>query len=246
MGRWCSTRRGGGCWPSCAGSIPGFWAGPCPPTPLTAWQRTPTAARWPGRGGGRHRRSRGRPYWGAVRVPRAAPGGRCARCSTGRAGSGCACGMGGGRWTRTPTSRWSTWICGAWWRWWQRSGGGRWSRGVRGGPGWMRGRCSRWRMRWWPTGGIRPCTGSGRRSGRVVCTSWRGATRVRSWGGGGWWAGMRSSSPRRWLWRRRCWTLRWPVWPGGWVMRRGPRRGSRTIRSAGGWVSSSAGNGWGG
>ncbi|MEU5743709.1 hypothetical protein ABZ784_37755 [Streptomyces tendae] len=32
---------------------------------------------------------------------------------TRRGGSGCVCGMGGGCWTRTPTSRWSTSVCGA-------------------------------------------------------------------------------------------------------------------------------------
>lgn len=64
----------------------------------------------------------------------------------------------------------STWSCGGCRRWWRSSGGGRAWHGVRCGPGWSRSRRSRWRMRWWPAGGSRPCPGSRRRSGRAVCT----------------------------------------------------------------------------
>lgn len=102
----------------------------------------------------------------------------CRLCTAGRTGQavravryaprwgGSACGTGGGCWTRMPTSRWNTSMYAAWWRWWPRSGGGRVWRGVRCGPGLSRKRCSLWRMRWWPAGGSRPCTGSRRRSGR--------------------------------------------------------------------------------
>ncbi|MDX2762921.1 DNA-binding protein [Streptomyces europaeiscabiei] len=74
----------------------------------------------------------------ASRAPRGAAGRRCGRCGICRAGSGCACGTGGGCWTRTPTSRWNTSTCAVSPRWWPHSGGGRAWRGVRCGPGWSR------------------------------------------------------------------------------------------------------------
>ncbi|MEU7082218.1 MULTISPECIES: hypothetical protein [Streptomyces] len=51
--------------------------------PPTWWMVRPRTL-WPGRGGGRRRRSRARRCSGAARVPRAAPGRRCPRLSTGR------------------------------------------------------------------------------------------------------------------------------------------------------------------
>lgn len=114
------------------------------------------------------------------------PGQRRGWCGTRPAGSGCVCGTGGGRWMRTPTSRWNTWICAGFPKRRRRSGGGRgWCGGGRGWGGGLRGwglglgRCSGRCVR----GGV-PVVGSGAAVGagagvagavahRGGCCGWR-------------------------------------------------------------------------